>query len=574
MTADRDRDGVPDAVDNCPDLSNTDQDDLDEDARGDRCDADLDGDGIDSEFDNCPTVANRPQADRNGDGVGDECQPDFDGDGVPDDVDNCLFALIGSSANPDQRDTDGDGLGDRCDFDDDGDAVADVLDACPVAVSLACSTDRDGDGIADAEDLLPAPNLPSLPIRFPPAPGKNDAPVAIGFATALEENQSAMVIGLVLVSDPDTGDAYTFAFASGNGAGLFGIDSNSGVITVLQPLDFESAAAHQLIIEVTDTGGLSSTALVGVSVLDRNEPPAVGGFAATLLENLPPTWLGQVIASDPDAGETFTYSIRSGNSAGLFAIDSTTGVVSTTGPLDYETERRHIFDVFAMDSGGLEDGGRVRVDVLDAPDPPPPGNAVVFDFAATPAGTPTGIFAGQPPVITGSISYDVDLVDSQLSNPELDAFGVTATGPAQAMRFVLVHGTAVADTVDNPTHLLSLRDGRELTSGIAFNEDTWSFRSWPSIGPGVVRAEIFLRDVVAQPGESDAVLAGSAGLVGILPLQPPNVGAFNCNGDGNPPIPGIQFGCAGNQVVVYAADGSEAGRLFFRVDSIVRRPMP
>jgi Domain of unknown function (DUF4394)/Thrombospondin type 3 repeat len=51
LIADRDRDGVPDQVDNCAGLANTDQDDLDGDGQGDACDTDVDGDGVDDDDD-------------------------------------------------------------------------------------------------------------------------------------------------------------------------------------------------------------------------------------------------------------------------------------------------------------------------------------------------------------------------------------------------------------------------------------------------------------------------------------------------------------------------------------------
>jgi DNA-binding beta-propeller fold protein YncE len=65
VLADRDKDGVADASDNCPDLANADQADRDGDRRGDLCD-------------NCPAAANSDQMDGNADGSGDACQPRAD----------------------------------------------------------------------------------------------------------------------------------------------------------------------------------------------------------------------------------------------------------------------------------------------------------------------------------------------------------------------------------------------------------------------------------------------------------------------------------------------------------------
>ncbi|MBK7975313.1 MAG: thrombospondin type 3 repeat-containing protein [Deltaproteobacteria bacterium] len=74
---------------------------------------DGDGDGVPDASDNCPLVSNPGQADSDGDGVGDACESggngDRDGDGIPDASDNCIDV-----PNADQADSDGDGTGDAC----------------------------------------------------------------------------------------------------------------------------------------------------------------------------------------------------------------------------------------------------------------------------------------------------------------------------------------------------------------------------------------------------------------------------------------------------------------------------
>lgn len=157
LQKDSDGDGVKDACDNCPYVSNPDQLDSDWDGVGDVCDncpfisnpdqQDSDGDGIGDVCDNCPYVSNPDQLDSDGDWVGDVCdhcpsvynpdQLDSDGDGVGDACDNCP-----SVSNPDQLDSDGDGKGDVCDNcrydynsnqeDYDGDGIGDACDNCPI----------------------------------------------------------------------------------------------------------------------------------------------------------------------------------------------------------------------------------------------------------------------------------------------------------------------------------------------------------------------------------------------------------------------------------------------------------
>jgi len=74
---------------------------------------DFDSDGVINNMDNCLDVSNDNQKDINYNGMGDACE-DSDRDTILDFEDNCV-----EKSNRDQTDSDGDGIGNACDESDD-----------------------------------------------------------------------------------------------------------------------------------------------------------------------------------------------------------------------------------------------------------------------------------------------------------------------------------------------------------------------------------------------------------------------------------------------------------------------
>jgi hypothetical protein len=82
-------------------------------------------------------------------------------------------------------------------------------------------------------------------------------------------------------------------------------------------------------VQDNGTGNLSSQATVSVIVSDENIAPLINNQTFEVNQNSSNgTNVGTVVASDPNAGQTLTYSILSGNTNGAFSINSSTGMLS------------------------------------------------------------------------------------------------------------------------------------------------------------------------------------------------------------------------------------------------------
>ncbi len=161
---DRDRDGVLDVDDACPDLPGLHTGD----PRTNGC-RDRDGDTIFDTEDACPDVPGEASTDPREHG----CPPgDVDGDGVVDKLDACKLVPGVPNDNPKLN---------GCPKDTDGDLVIDAEDACPTVAgertrdpkTNGCPRDTDRDGIPDFEDACP--NVPGRKTTDPKTTGCPDS---------------------------------------------------------------------------------------------------------------------------------------------------------------------------------------------------------------------------------------------------------------------------------------------------------------------------------------------------------------------------------------------------------------
>lgn len=181
-------------------------------------------------------------------------------------------------------------------------------------------------------------------------------------------------------TDADAGDNAKVSYSLVTDTKDFSVDKSTGILFVSNNLDRERQDLYELKIRATDGGGrgpnyppLYSEALVRISIDDINDNApkfSLPSYSVKIREDIPKgSVVAAVTAFDPDLGPEgeVVYSSEDVDSDGSFKIDSLSGTIRTTKPLDFEERQVHSLLVFANDRGNpsLSSEVTVTINVVD-----------------------------------------------------------------------------------------------------------------------------------------------------------------------------------------------------------------
>ncbi|KAM9342473.1 cadherin EGF LAG seven-pass G-type receptor 3 [Pholidichthys leucotaenia] len=179
--------------------------------------------------------------------------------------------------------------------------------------------------------------------------------------------------------DKDSNAAVHYNIISGNSRGQFSIDSVTGEIQVVAPLDYEAEREYTLRIRAQDNGRpplSNNTGIVSVQVTDVNDNPPIfvsTPFQASVLESAPVgSSILHIQAIDTDSGDNarLEYRLTGTSSDTPFTINAATGWVTVSSILDRESVEHYFFGVEARDYGipPLSATASVTITVMDVND--------------------------------------------------------------------------------------------------------------------------------------------------------------------------------------------------------------
>jgi Ca2+-binding RTX toxin-like protein len=193
-------------------------------------------------------------------------------------------------------------------------------------------------------------------------------PTAIALSNQSVEESSAndLVVGTLSTTDPEETDTFTYSLVT-NADGRFALEGNKIIVANGSLLDYESTTQHTIRVKTTDTKGLSyeQDLVIQVTNTEEQAPSAIALSNAEVEENSANgTAIGNLITTDPNAGDTHTYTLIN-DAGGRFTIVDNQIVVANGSLLLYEDSPSQTIKVSATDNTGLSYEQDLVINVKD-----------------------------------------------------------------------------------------------------------------------------------------------------------------------------------------------------------------
>ncbi len=194
--------------------------------------------------------------------------------------------------------------------------------------------------------------------------------VALSANTVIEHVAANSAVGTLSSTDPDmAGNTFTYQLVSGSGSadnGSFIISGNS--LTIKTSPVYEVKNSYSVRISTTNSGGLSFEKAFTITVIDL--PPTDIALSATSINEgvQANSVVGTLSSSDPDVGNTFTYTLVSGTgSADNSAFTIAGNSLLLNNPPSFTTKNNYTIRIRTMNQAGTSFEKPFTITVNDLP---------------------------------------------------------------------------------------------------------------------------------------------------------------------------------------------------------------
>ena len=293
----------------------------------------------------------------------------------------------------------------------------------------------------------------------------NEIPTNIALsASAINENVAAnSTVGTLSSTDPDAINTFTYSLEAGAGGtdnALFTISSDKLNINVIP--NFEVKSSYSIRVRTTDQGPLFFEKAFTITINNVNEAPTnIALSASAINENVAAnSTVGTLSSTDPDAINTFTYSLEAGAGSSDNASFTITGnSLSINASPDCEVKNSYSVRIRTTDQSSLSYDETFTITINDLNDVVPIiATAQVFHVTEQ---SPNGTTVGKV------IATDGDITTTSFQN-------WTITAGNSSGCFAVNSSTGIITVVDNTGLNPSINQSFTLTLTVSDGTNTSS----------------------------------------------------------------------------------------------------
>ncbi len=188
--------------------------------------------------------------------------------------------------------------------------------------------------------------------------------------TLAENAPPTTVIGIVTATDPDPGDVITLSLPGGDQDNdLFNLNASTGALRKNESANYESKNSYHIRVQAMDAVNETKTENFTINITNVYESPTnITLSANSVAENLAAnTLVGTLTTTDPDDGETFTYSLPAGTPDNASFIISG-NQLQTAAVFDYETKISYSINIRSTDNNSQSFDKAFIINVNNADD--------------------------------------------------------------------------------------------------------------------------------------------------------------------------------------------------------------
>jgi len=208
----------------------------------------------------------------------------------------------------------------------------------------------------------------------------NAVPTDIALTASMVAENAVVntTVGTLSATDADAGETFTFSLVAGAGStdnASFNI--NAAALRSSAVFDFETKSSYAIRLRVTDSQGATFEKQFTITVTNVNDAPTdIALSAASVAENQPVnTAAGNLSTTDPDAGNTFTYTLVAGTgSTDNAAFQIVAGQLRTNAIFNFEAGATRSVRIRSTDNGTLFLEKAFTITITDANDAPVAGD--------------------------------------------------------------------------------------------------------------------------------------------------------------------------------------------------------